>query len=395
MDSLFLNPEQPTFDLLDAWLHLANVPMSPRLLMALLKSFEFDPRRVLAASDDELDEIPRLTRSAATRLRDPMYRVGEKQKEWFAVHNVRLLLACHPEYPEALREIPDAPAILFFRGILHRNDALSVGIVGSRNTSPYGKSMAERFARELTAHSLTVVSGGAAGIDTAAHQGALAAGGRTVAVIGCGLDVVYPRENKALFEKIVENGAILSEYPLGAQPEAWRFPGRNRIISGLSEGVLVVEASKTSGALITARYAAEQGRPVMAIPGNIDRPSSSGCNQLIKEGAAMVTELEDILRELNLLSLPAKSPKQHALPIEAETTDEPLSAPVAPAPSKFDTLTEVQKTIVGCLSTTPVHLDQIVRITELNVAVVGGELMMLELFGVVHRLPGNAYILMP
>jgi DNA processing protein len=395
MDTLFLNPEQPTGELLNAWLHLANVPMSSRLLTALLTAFDFDPRRVLAASDAELDDIPRLTRSAATRLRDPIYRVTEKQKEWFAAHNVRLLRINQPEYPEALREIPDAPALLFFRGTLHRSDALSVGMVGSRTATPYGKGMADRFARELTAQNMTVVSGGAAGIDTSAHQGALAAGGRTIAVIGCGLDIVYPRQNEALFEKIVQNGAILSEYPLGAQPEAWRFPGRNRIISGLSEGVLVVEASKTSGALITARYAAEQGRPVMAIPGGIDRPSSSGCNQLIKEGAAMVTELEDILRELNLLSLPAKPPKQFPLPIEADVPEETAPPPAAASQAKLATLTDEQKTIVACLSLTPVHLDQIVRTTSMQVAVVGRELTMLELFGVVHRLPGNAYILMP
>ena len=393
-DSPFLQPEQPTGELRDAFLHLANVPMSSRMLSALLREFAFDPRRALAASDEQLDVIPRMTAAVAQRLRNPEFCIADKQTEWYEAHSVRILLLTDPAYPEALREIPDAPSLLFFRGTLHRSDLLSVGMVGSRTATPYGKAMAERFARDLTAHGLTVVSGGAAGIDTAAHQGAIAAGGRTVAVIGCGLDIVYPRQNEALFARILDNGAIVSEYPLGAQPEAWRFPGRNRIISGLSEGTLVVEAGKTSGALITARYAAEQGRPVMAIPGNIDRPSSAGCNELIKEGAVPITEIEDILRELNLLSLPPPKPKQHVLelPTESVTVIEPSAALSA---AKLQSLTEPQRVIVDCLSLTPVHFDQIVRTTTLDVTVVGIELTMLELFKCVHRLPGNSYILMP
>ncbi len=393
-DSPFLQPNQPTGDLLDAFLHLANVPMSSKMLSALLQEFAFDPRRVLHASNEQLDAIPRMTKTVAERLRDPNYRVTAKHKEWFETNGVRILLLNDPVYPEALREIPDPPSLLFFRGTLHRSDALSIGMVGSRTATPYGKAMAEKFARELTEHGLTIVSGGATGIDTAAHQGALSAGGRTIAVIGCGLDVVYPRQNEALFEKIVQNGAIISEYPLGAQPEAWRFPGRNRIISGLAEGTLVIEANKTSGALITARFAAEQGRPVMAVPGNIDRPSSSGCNQLIKEGAALIAETEDILRELNLLALPPKAPKQHILELPIEDSSSAPS-PSTLSPAKLQTLTETQRIIVACLSLIPIHFDQIVRSTSLAAPVIAPELTMLEIFGCVHRLPGNSYILIP
>ncbi len=394
-DSPFLEPEQPSGDLLDAFLHLANVPMSSKMLSAILREFDFDPRRALDANDEQLDAIPRMTAMVAGRLRKPEFRVTDKQKAWYDSHSVRILLITEPVYPEALREIPDAPSLLFLRGTLHRSDALSVGMVGSRTASPYGKAMAEKFARELVTHGLTVVSGGAAGIDTAAHHGAIAAGGRTIAVMGCGLDIVYPPQNQGLFAKILENGAILSEYPLGAQPEAWRFPGRNRIISGLSEGTLIVEAGKTSGALITARYAAEQGRPVMVIPGNIDRPSSTGCNQLIKEGAVPITEIEDILRELNLLSLPPPKPKQHTLQLPIETAAETSASPSTLSAAKLQSLTEPQRTIVACLSLTPVHFDQIVRTTALDVTIVGRELTMLELFDCVHRLPGNSYILMP
>ena len=393
-DSPFLEPEQPTGELRDAFLHLVSVPMSSKMLSALLLEFAFDPRLVLHASDEQLDAIPRMTKAVAERLHDPNYRVTEKHTAWFEENKVQILLFNDPVYPEALREIPDAPSLLFFRGTLHRSDALSIGVVGSRTATPYGRAMAEKFARELTQHGLTVVSGGATGIDTAAHQGALSAGGRTIAVIGCGLDIVYPRQNEALFERIVENGAIISEYMLGAQPEPWRFPGRNRIISGLSECTLVVEANKTSGALITARFAAEQGRPVMAIPGNVDRPSSSGCNQLIKEGAILVAETDDILRELNLLSLPPKAPKQHslALPIEEYSFAPP---PATLSPAKLQTLTEPQRKIIDCLSLTPKHFDQIVRSATLDAPTVGRELTMLELFGCVHRLPGNSYILIP
>lgn len=393
-DSPFLEPKQPTGEIRDAFLHLVNVPMSSKMLSALLQEFAFDPRLALDASDEQLDAIPRMTKAVADRLHDPAYRVTEKHKAWFEANGVRLLLLTDPAYPEALREIPDAPSLLFFRGTLHRSDALSVGVVGSRTATPYGKAMAEKFARELTEHGLTVISGGATGIDTAAHQGALSSGGRTIAVIGCGLDIVYPRQNEALFEKIVQNGAIISEYSLGAQPEPWRFPGRNRIISGLSEGTLVVEANKTSGALITARFAAEQGRPVMAIPGNVDRPSSSGCNQLIKEGAVLIMETEDILREFNLLSLPPKTPKQHALalPIEEYSLAPP---PATLSPAKLQTLTETQRVIVACLSLIPMHFDQIARSTSLAAPAIAPELTMLEMFGCVHRLPGNSYILIP
>jgi DNA processing protein len=244
-----------------------------------------------------------------------------------------------------------------------------------------------------------VVSGGAVGIDAAAHRGAVSGGGRTVAVLGCGLDVDYPRENRELFEKIVEGGgALISEYALGAQPEAWRFPLRNRIISGMCLGVVVIEAPQRSGALITAQYAAEHGRTLMAVPGNIDRPTSVGSNELLRLGAVPVLKSDDVLEALSLVRLPARSEHQTAFAL-SEPADDLTPGSTAPARKaepvpkvSFPALPEPQQKLLQILSQTPQHVDGLAQQCGVTAGEAGVELTFLELDGLVRRLPGNTYI---
>jgi DNA processing protein len=287
------------------------------------------------------------------------------------------------------------------RGSLADVKTNSVGIVGSRHATPYGRGVSERFGRELAAQGVTVVSGGAVGIDAAAHRGAVNAGGRTVAILGCGLDVDYPRENRDLFEKVVEGGgALVSEYALGAQPEAWRFPLRNRIISGMCLGVLVVEAPQKSGALITASYAAEHGRTLMAVPGNIDRPTSVGSNELLRLGAVPILKTDDILEALSLVRLPARPEHQISLNLMeppaaiSPRSSSPVARPAESLPARvtFPALPEKQQKLLQILSQTPLHIDALAQQCGLTASEAGVEMTFLELDGLVRRLPGNTYI---
>jgi len=394
-------------DSLRAWQRLANLQFSSRLVSALLRYSGNDPSAIFKAPDADLETIPEMQARHIARLRDSSLGATPRQMVWLERPDVHVIWHGHPEYPRPLSELPDPPPILFVRGRLDEADRFAVGIVGSRRATPYGRSVAERLARELTSRGLTVVSGGAIGIDTAAHRGALAGGGRTIAVLGCGLDVDYPRDNRDLFEQVAESGALITEYPLGAQPEAWRFPLRNRIISGLSQGTLVVEAPRASGALITARYAAEHGRPVMAVPGNIDRPGSQGTNDLLKDGAILVTETEDILHALGMVVLPARKEHQRALDlnvedggpegyrVEASDAEQDLGATTraeANAARRVGALSQVQQRLLGELSLSPRHIDAIAIATDMAATQAGVEMTLLELSGHVRRLPGNNYI---
>lgn len=398
-----------------AWLHIANVQFSPRLAALLLEHFDGDPLAILAASDAELEQAG-CPPPPLARLRDAAFAPTPHQEAWLDRPDVVLLWQAHPDYPRILRDIPASPPILFARGQLSVLEGLSVGIVGSRRATPYGRSVAHKLARELAGHGLTVVSGGAVGIDAAAHQGALDGGGPTVAIVGCGLDVDYPHANKALFERIVTQGVILTEYPFGSQPESWRFPQRNRLISGLSQGTVVVEAPQSSGALNTVRHALEQGRTVMTVPGNIDRPSSVGTNTLLKEGATPITQTEDILRALNMVVLPPVVPQQHAfdMPFAAEdampvqragtasgTTNKNAggtnagageAGPNAPRASLPSNASDPQRKLLSYLSLTPRHIDAVAKDAGMTATQAGVEMTLMELSGMVRRLPGNNYI---
>jgi DNA processing protein len=283
----------------------------------------------------------------------------------------RLLTLADEEYPVLLREIAQPPPVLFALGepVL---DLPGVAIVGPRKASRYGLDVAGRLARGLAEAGLCVVSGMAAGIDTAAHRGALEGGGRTVAVLGCGVDVVYPAPNAELHRRIRKQGAVISEFPMGAQPDRGSFPRRNRIISGLSLGVVVVEAPERSGSLITMRYAAEQGRDLFAVPGSVLEGRNTGCHRLIIDGATLVEKAEDILEEL------------HHWEIGKERVERPVAQPEPP-------LSEAQQRIFSLLDREPCHVDQLAEQAEMGTADLLGVLLELELDGRVAQLPGKQF----
>ncbi len=287
---------------------------------------------------------------------------------------VRILLLGDDEYPEALRNIHAPPQVLYVRGRLERADALALGVVGSRRCTHYGLEQAERFGRMLARAGFTVVSGGARGIDASAHRGALSAEGRTVAVMGCGLSTVYPPENAELFERIVasDSGALISELPMRTAVLSGNFPTRNRIIAGMSLGVLVVEAAKRSGALITAEEADEEGRAVFAVPGRADSPMSRGVNELIRDGAVLVQDLDDILEHLGEVG--AKM-----------TPEEPAAEPV---PAGLD---DTEIALHAALADGPMALDELVRKTGLESGRAASAMTMLVLKGAIEQRPGNVF----
>jgi len=284
---------------------------------------------------------------------------------------VRVVTRDEADYPKHLRETYDPPLVLYVKGTLSDRDAVSFAIVGSRRTSLYGQEMARKLAYQLARLGVTVVSGLARGIDTQAHKGALQAKGRTVAVIGCGIDVVYPAENKKLADEIVETGgAVVTEFPFGVQPDRQTFPMRNRIISGWSLGVVVVEANLKSGSLITAGFAAEQGRQVFAVPGRADSPLSKGANKLIKDGAKLTEDVEDILGEFEYLIPKSKGEK---------TTD----ASVA--------LTENETKVLEAIGEDEVVMDEIIQRSSLTSACVSATHLALEMKRLVRQSPGRIF----
>jgi DNA processing protein len=294
-------------------------------------------------------------------------------------------------YPTLLRSIPDPPPVLYMRGTLEPRDLHAVSIVGSRKCSLYGREQAERFAALLAGAGVTVISGGARGIDSSAHRGAMThPQGRTVAVLGCGVDVVYPPENTSLFDQIAKRGAVVSEYPIGTPPVAENFPRRNRIISGMSRGVLVIEADIRSGALITARCACDDhGRTVFAVPGRVDNPLSAGPHQLIRDGATLAANLEDILDGLGPL------PQQALEPTLFDGGDQtPPIMPAKPEPASplpIVGLSENQALILEHLTVDPMSVDRLIEQTALPAQAVLQEMTLLTLKGLVKRIDGQTF----
>jgi DNA processing protein len=282
---------------------------------------------------------------------------------------VQVLTWESPEYPRNLLTIAQPPPVLYLRGTLTPADEWAVALVGTRRASAYGREAARQLGGGLAANGVTVVSGLARGIDAEAHRAALEAGGRTIAVLGSGLDNVYPPENRALAEAISRAGALVSDYPLGTPPDSSNFPPRNRIISGLSKAVVIVEAGEDSGALITADYAAEQGRDVFAVPGSIFQRTSRGTNKLIQQGAKPILGASDILEELNLTLV--SEYKQARLVLPADETEQKLLA---------------------CLSAEPMHVDDIGALVGLPIAQVSSALALMELKGLVRQAGGMNYI---
>ncbi len=280
------------------WLELLHTPtIGPRRYQTILDHIEY-PQALFDGGHDEL--LSKLPSRAQAYLRQPEWRRTETALLWAEQPNHHIITLNNPAYPHLLKQIADPPPLLFVMGDIGLLADPQLAIVGSRNPSPQGKQNAYDFACALSQAGLVVTSGLAMGVDTSAHCGALTVGGQTVAVTGTGLDVIYPRSNQRLAQQIAESGLLISEFPLGTAPAPGNFPRRNRIISGLSLGLLVVEAGLASGSLISARLAMEQGREVFAIPGSIHNPLSKGCHQLLREGATLVESLSDILQEVKV-----------------------------------------------------------------------------------------------
>lgn len=326
---------------------------------------------VLKASRGELMQVDGVGPETAEGITQIDYKKVEETAEKILKSGEKFMLLNDPDYPEPLAEIFDPPPILFYRGQLIPEDKKAVGIVGTRTFSPYGKQVADRMAFELAGMGITVVSGMAQGIDSFAHEAALRAGGRTIAVLGGGFDSVTSARARKLFEKIPEQGAVLTEFPNGSPPTPENFPKRNRVISGLSLGVVVVEAPEGSGALITARQALDQGREVMAVPGRVDSPNSVGTNKLIrKSGAALVASALDVVQELNL-----------------------SVAPMAERPVVLVDLKKEERVIFDLLASgQPVLIDDLSNRASLPVSECFSILTGLELKGHVKRLAGQQFV---
>lgn len=358
-------------------LTLSLVPgIGPRLTAALLERFG-SAAAALRASSAELSAIPFITPRLAESIRQALERADvAAELERMERHGVRLIARGTPEYPPSLDTISDPPCLLYVRGALTAADANAVALVGSRHCTDYGRRVAARLAAGLVRAGVTVISGLARGIDGAAHRAALEAGGRTLAVLAGGLSRIYPPEHTELAREVEASGAVLTEAKMDQEPLAGLFPVRNRIISGLSKIIVLVEAAEKSGALITANHAADQGRTVLAVPGSIEASSSGGTNELIRKGAVLCRGVEDILEELHGVSAMAASHN---------------NTPSAPAPSGPPPGLDDNQRRIWEMLTEACHLDQLVQRLGLAVPQVSGALMMMEMKKVVRRLPGNRY----
>ena len=369
-------------------LHLAD-GIGPVFLGRLIKRFK-TIEDILRASEADLCEVegigPRRARGILEARRD---NGVEQQLERAALAGVRIICWEDAEYPAHLRHCDDPPICLYLRGQLQAEDAVAIAIVGSRKCSRYGYEQARRFGGLLAGAGFTVVSGLARGIDGYAHEGALLAGGRTLAVLGCGVDVVYPPEHEELAQRVTGSGALVAEDPLGSPPTVDSFPRRNRIIAGLCMGVIVVEANRRSGALITARLASEYNREVFALPGRVDTPTAAGPNDLIRKGAAkLVANLEDILDELGEVG--ASMGKPAGKSAVASSTGDRADARDLPN-GDLAALDETERNVLGCLGSEEVHLDRIAEEVALPIGQVMSALTTLQLKGVVVAIPGNSF----
>ncbi|HEY4312576.1 MAG TPA: DNA-processing protein DprA [Pirellulales bacterium] len=359
-------------DLISA-LRLAMVPgVGPRLTMALLARFG-SAAAVLAAAPSDLREVPGVgTKVSQAIARAPARDAVEREIEQCRQAGISVLTPQSAGYPRLLREIHDPPPIIFGRGMIEARDSLAIAIVGSRHATQYGIAQAERLAGSLARAGLTIVSGLARGVDAAAHRGALAAGGRTIAVLGSGLSNIYPPEHVSLADEVAAAGCLLSEAPPRTQPTSGAFPQRNRLISGMSLGVIVVEASIQSGALITARHATEQGRDIFAVPGRVDSRVSHGCHRLIRDGAKLVETADDVLEELG--------------PLVEATSDAAGKSVHHPAELL---LNDLERQVLDAVTAEPTTIDQVVATSALPTPQVLATLSVLEMRRLVRRLGGN------
>ncbi|MHC4289456.1 MAG: DNA-processing protein DprA [Planctomycetota bacterium] len=378
---------EPHSSQIELWLKLIRAEgVGPTLFRRLVDYFG-DIERILGASVSELTKVEGIGNKTAESIARTRNAFDAEQELGLADKLGVWIIHLHDErYPPALKAVYDPPPVLYVKGSLTRADNLAMAIVGSRRCTHYGTEQANRFSHLLASAGFSIVSGLARGIDTAAHRGALSAQGRTIAVQGCGLANIFPPENKALFEQITENGAVISELPLGYEPLAENFPGRNRIIAGLSMGVLVVEATYRSGALISAQAALENNREVMAVPGRVDAPTSAGCHKLLKQGARLVDGIDEIMDALGHVG---DGLKDHAgtAATEAEQNAQGTLFDV----SRLN-LTAEENAILKRLNSEPVHVEELIEVTMLSAAKVHSAIISLQLKGVVKQLPGNMLV---
>jgi len=358
--------------------HLCLIPsLGSSRIRSLLNEFK-TCERLLSASVRELCRLDGLEKKLARQilqgLRDTeLTQKADRQTKLLEKFNAHILTFWDEEYPSNLRSIYNPPVLLYIKGEILPEDNLSVAMVGTRSVTDYGRVTADKLARDLAAKGITIVSGMATGVDSYAHWGALKAGGRTIAVFGNGIDIVYPPENVSLYKEIVKNGAVISEYPFGVQPSRGSFPARNRIISGMTLGTVIVEAGKKSGSLITAAAALEQNREVFAVPGNINYKQCAGTNRLIQNGAAkLVLTAEDVLEELD--------PKLRKLSAESEPEAETVQ------------LSDSEAAVFTLIQHEPIMIDQLIKKTGGTSAQISALLLPLELKGLIRRLPGNKYV---
>jgi len=330
--------------------------------------------KIFNASVLELMEIGGITRKKAESIKAFSNRdIVEKQLNSMKRTGAKLITIDDETYPENLKNIYNPPPLLFVKGELRKQDNCSIAIVGSRKATHYGKLAAEKLAKELSSYGVTIVSGMARGIDTIAHKAALDLDGRTIAVLGSGLDVIYPPENKNIYHRISERGAVISEFLFGTKPYSFNFPLRNRIISGLSLGTVVVEAGPKSGALITARFAMEQGREVFAVPGNVYCTQTKGTHGLIRQGAKLVEGIEDILEEISILKKKISEEKEREKKPPLEVSQE-------------------LRPILDIIGFEPLHIDEIILKTGICSSKISSLLLELEVDGFIKQLPGKRFV---
>jgi len=362
-----------SLDELAYWIAFNRVSgIGPVSFKLLLDYFQDDLAAAWQADSKELAQAGLTQKAIENVIKLRSTSTPQQELEKLERLRIRVITWKDKSYPSLLREIDDAPPVLYTYGKLTEADQFALAVVGTRNSTIYGRQVTERIVTELVKGQVTIVSGLAVGIDTIAHTTALDGGGRTIAVLACGLDIVYPPTNRGLARRIVESGqgALITEYPLGIQPEGGNFPARNRIISGLSLGVLVAEAPPKSGALITASFALKQGREVFGIPGSILSSKSAGVNKLIQDGARPVMDVRDILEALNLFLIPQQVEMQAVLPDNDE-----------------------ERKLLKLINHEPCHVDELIRESELPTTTVTSTLLMMELKGMIRQVGGMQYVL--
>jgi len=366
--------QKASFDKKYHWLSLHLIPgLGNVVFKRLIERFE-SPEGVFQAALSELMDVEGVRQQVARHIVAKKC-TADPEKTLRRVENcgARIIIFEDPDYPQALKEIHDPPMLLYVKGKEIPRNVTHIAIVGSRNPTTYGMKVAEEFGQGLARRRFGVVSGMARGIDSAAHWGCLGGQGFTLAILGTGVDIIYPGSNTKLFHRISQKGAVISEFPLGTPPEPRNFPIRNRIISGLSRGVLVVEATKKSGSLITASLALEQGRDVFAVPGSVNSFKSRGCHYLIKQGATLVENSDEILDELGF---------NYQFIAKPDTFKEKYLPPMAAS----------EKSLYDLIGDFPTHIDVIARESKLEPAVVSSTLMRMELKGMIRQLPGKMFV---